>query len=253
MVKYSDLEIGVTQTYESTGRGISSRFAHNQGLLNAINVARRFTDLTEREIALDLYSSVENLIDPRNYCNTVCPNFGDERRVYTPKFDERHRKDERRGDIYVPVFQLHSHPKCLPIPSEQDLTTCVSSRKQELSENGYRVMFEGDIINVIHGTDLASRTHLLFYQFNGNEQEFERFRKSYVQLLDGIPERYKKEVIIEVADFLQKQGPFKTLHFARESSPSSDKDMVWEKPDCKKLAERVRKKFKFKFSLKRIQ
>lgn len=260
MVKYSDLAVGVTHEYESTGKGITDRFKLGMGLFAAINTARDFTQLTQREVAFVLYSSIDNLVAPKNYVNVVCPQFGSDSQVHNPEFDQMHRAQERDGEIYVPVFHLHTHPRSPAVPSEMDLRNSFERRAQRLSDNGHAAWFHVREINVIHGTDLLSRTHLLFYQFDGNEdKDFRSFMAGYDRLLKDQMDKYfrggpSNDIPVVLARFFQSHGPFTTLYYRHEEpsifnrKPLSENDSA-----CKKLMEKVRRKFKFRFTVRRVR
>jgi hypothetical protein len=241
-LELSDLVSGVQREFSITPsffRFILSRTEalDKQTLDQCMRVATDLTAITDREVAMIIYSELPKDPDVYNYRNRLIslpvsklavPNIGDMRSVHNPTLDKKlydsfiNKIDcESKNNIkvvYVPIVNFHTHPgttfKTGTFPSKNDLMNTKHRYRSKIDISDIHLDTTNPELQVIctshglHWTGNLPFSSQLFYQYTGNEQALQAFLDNY----DTLIKRYWANPK-EFARQMQLSGAFKTEYF----------------------------------------
>ena len=179
MVRYDSLKLRQWHDFSAHTRSLRNRLRGPHGVWAMMGGARRVTQITGNEVGFALYASLDDLVNPeQEYRDIVVAHVGTEYSTTIPTLNNTSKKGPVNGEVYVPVFELHTHPPMNGIfPSLLDLKSSYERKvsREYQSGSGY-AKFSGNVVNIIVGTGKCS-SGALFYQYTKDSKAYLRSRK----------------------------------------------------------------------------
>lgn len=175
-------------------------------LENCLDMANKFSLITNREMVIDMYTHFPN--NMVQYNERGHPLFkwaeitiGTEKQVSPPQFNmELYKKIfERLDHLYLPIFTTHTHPNAEEgvLASEDDLKSTRKTLRKDVitvitGKKKERIWFEveNNLIHIISGQkmhsyeNLSIKSNYLFYQYTGNIGAYGELMKSYDKIFN---------------------------------------------------------------------
>ena len=137
-----------------------------------------------------------------------------------------HNPKEREGLVYVPVFDLHTHPDGPTLPSKRDLDYAYDVRKKRISDERGAVCVEANLVHIIHGVDRLGNSELFFYQLVEEYVAFRRWRIDYQQCFNLAHSRgsmpFSRCPALEFVRLLEERSNFRAF-FSTHNPSEKDK------------------------------
>ncbi|GEM_PF-3251764 len=241
-IRIQDITIGIEKTINITPHfirdALTKKYAGSPpDITECLVTAADFTAVTGREISFILYSSFPS--DPQSYESIrkiswfnhnriAVPSIGDKKSVSDPILShdnyakELNKNDPQNEKLYLPIFHIHTHPKSNCYPSNNDLENTIGRYKERIRPIGYYRSIEliNPTINIINdnrgGTGFGARIAndaQFIYQFNGNYQQYEKFLKTYIFMVDKAHSTNPKFPEQTIAKEMEQSGAFKAIAY----------------------------------------